>query len=410
MKTKFIQPIIALIILVLLITLTIFLKSTNLRWSLVIGFILGYVINRSSFNFSIGIKQAYLYKNTNLTKAFILLLVFSLLIVFIIKMISNFYNLNLISNISDVNNISILTFIGSFLIGISIIITSNCASGILVDLAKGKIKGLIGVIFFIIGSVVGYISLKSFSKTSFFIKTSTKVFLLNHIGFLTTLICSLLVLFILYLIVKKYEHEYQIQNFNLKINDDKLINNSSKKLFSYQTYYKLFVKNWSFITASILISICASFILVINNKTWGVSRPFLIFFTYLCSVFKINLSNQMFADFIKITNNGLLNDSSTLINIGFFIGCLVCCLLANKFKCEFKINKKELFYFTIGGFLLGFGSGLANGCSVGGMYSKISTFDLSGWVFLIGMIIGIFVGIKIFIKKHNIKSQQTIVL
>ncbi|WP_434333279.1 hypothetical protein [Mycoplasma capricolum] len=35
------------------------------------------------------------------------------------------------------------------------------------------------------------------------------------------------------------------------------------------------------------------------------------------------------------------------------------------------------------------------------MYSKISTFDLSGWVFLIGMIIGIFIGIKIFIKKQN---------
>ncbi|WP_265493374.1 YeeE/YedE thiosulfate transporter family protein [Mycoplasma mycoides] len=218
------------------------------------------------------------------------------------------------------------------------------------------------------------------------------------------LICSLLILFIFYLIVKKYENKYLKQDFNLKINNnlnDQLINNSSKKLFSYKTYYRLFIKNWSFMISSVLISICATLILVINNRTWGVSKPFLTFFVYLCSVLKINLSNDIFDEFIKITNNGLLNDSSTLINISLFIGCLVCFLLANKFKFELKINKKEFFYFMFGGFLLGFGASLANGCSVGAMYSKISTFDLSGWVFLIGMIIGIFIGIKIFIKKQN---------
>ncbi|WP_434323534.1 YeeE/YedE thiosulfate transporter family protein [Mycoplasma capricolum] len=59
----------------------------------------------------------------------------------------------------------------------------------------------------------------------------------------------------------------------------------------------------------------------------------------------------------------------------------------------------------IGGFLLGFGASLTNGCSVGAMYSKISTFDLSWWVFLVGMIIGLFIGIKIFIKKQNNVNQ-----
>ncbi|QVK02319.1 YeeE/YedE family protein [Mycoplasma mycoides subsp. capri] len=371
MKTKWIQPLIALFCIVLLSILTIFLKSTNLRLSLIIGFILGYVISRSSFDFSLGIKQAYLYKNTSLTKAFILLLALSMIIVFILKIVFDFYNINLISNISNTNDISILTLVGSFIIGFCIIITSNCASGILVDLAKGKLKGLIGVIFFIIGSVIGYISLKLFSKTNLFIKTSSKVFLSNNIYYLTILICSLLILFVFYLIVKKYENKYLKQDFNLKINNnlnDQLINNSSKKLFSYKNYYRLFIKNWSFMISSVL---------------------------------KINLSNDIFDEFIKITNNGLLNDSSTLINISLFIGCLVCFLLANKFKFELKINKKEFFCFIIGGFLLGFRASLANGCSVGAMYSKINTFDLSGWVFLIGMIIGIFIGIKIFIKKQN---------
>ncbi|CEA11995.1 YeeE/YedE thiosulfate transporter family protein [Mycoplasma capricolum] len=199
--------------------------------SLIIGFILGYIISRSSFDFSTGIKQVYLYKNTNLTKAFMLLLALNMIIVFILKIIFNFYNINLISNISNTNDISILTLVGSFIIGIYIIITSNCASGILFDLAKGKLKGLIRVIFFIIGSVIGYIVLISFNKTNLFTKFSTKIFLPNYLSYLTSLICSLLILFIFYLIVIKYEHRYQKQNFNLKINnniDNRLVNSSSK--------------------------------------------------------------------------------------------------------------------------------------------------------------------------------------
>ncbi|WP_434335640.1 hypothetical protein V2P56_02520 [Mycoplasma capricolum subsp. capricolum] len=64
----------------------------------------------------------------------------SILIVFSLKIIFNFYNLNLISNVSNVNDIGILTLISSFIIGISIIITSNCVLRILVDLSKVKLK------------------------------------------------------------------------------------------------------------------------------------------------------------------------------------------------------------------------------------------------------------------------------
>ncbi|MFW6267324.1 MAG: YeeE/YedE thiosulfate transporter family protein, partial [Halanaerobium sp.] len=37
---------------------------------------------------------------------------------------------------------------------------------------------------------------------------------------------------------------------------------------------------------------------------------------------------------------------------------------------------------------MGFGTRVAQGCNVGALYTPISNFSLSGWVFLIFMIIG----------------------
>jgi hypothetical protein len=44
--------------------------------------------------------------------------------------------------------------------------------------------------------------------------------------------------------------------------------------------------------------------------------------------------------------------------------------------------------YSLGGLTMGFGTRLAQGCNVGALFTPISNFSLSGWVFLIFMIIG----------------------
>jgi uncharacterized membrane protein YedE/YeeE len=44
--------------------------------------------------------------------------------------------------------------------------------------------------------------------------------------------------------------------------------------------------------------------------------------------------------------------------------------------------------YSLGGLTMGFGTRIAQGCNVGALYTPISNFSLSGWVFLIFMIIG----------------------
>ncbi|WP_243103841.1 YeeE/YedE thiosulfate transporter family protein [Clostridium sp. JN-1] len=49
---------------------------------------------------------------------------------------------------------------------------------------------------------------------------------------------------------------------------------------------------------------------------------------------------------------------------------------------------REVLLFALGGATMGLGTRFANGCNVGALYTPIANFSLSGWVFLIFMVIG----------------------
>jgi len=57
-----------------------------------------------------------------------------------------------------------------------------------------------------------------------------------------------------------------------------------------------------------------------------------------------------------------------------------------------KISLRGLIIFAIGGFMMGFGTRLSNGCNVGALYTPIAQFSLSGWFYLIVVATGGFIG------------------
>ena len=50
---------------------------------------------------------------------------------------------------------------------------------------------------------------------------------------------------------------------------------------------------------------------------------------------------------------------------------------------------------------MGFGTRLANGCNVGALYTPIANFSLSGWIFLIFLVLGGVIGNTV-AKRANI--------
>ena len=58
-------------------------------------------------------------------------------------------------------------------------------------------------------------------------------------------------------------------------------------------------------------------------------------------------------------------------------------------------------FYALGGLCMGFGTRLANGCNVGALYTPIANFSLSGWIFLIFLVLGGVIGNTV-AKRANI--------
>lgn len=85
----------------------------------------------------------------------------------------------------------------------------------------------------------------------------------------------------------------------------------------------------------------------------------------------------------------------TLANLGLFAGALVAALLAQEFKL--RVPRKPIRYAQSlgGGLLMGYGAGIAVGCTVGAFFSAIPSLAANGWLFAAALAGGAYLGTKV---------------
>jgi hypothetical protein len=88
-----------------------------------------------------------------------------------------------------------------------------------------------------------------------------------------------------------------------------------------------------------------------------------------------------------------LTSSSSVLAIGLLWGALAAALMARQFSIRVA-PRWELAKGAAGGIFLGVGAALAGGCNVGGFYSSIGAFSLSGFSMMFGLLLGAYAGLK----------------
>lgn len=107
--------------------------------------------------------------------------------------------------------------------------------------------------------------------------------------------------------------------------------------------------------------------------------------------------NSMDSIFFGLDNglpNPLLN-APGFMSIGIILGAAIMALARREFKWKFP-SWETAFFAIAGGTLMGIGARLAMGCNIGAFFATVTNGDPSGWVFLAGMIIGAYAGVKVF--------------
>ena len=87
-----------------------------------------------------------------------------------------------------------------------------------------------------------------------------------------------------------------------------------------------------------------------------------------------------------------------MINGGIILGAMLSALLSGDFKLRWIKQKKQYLQIISGGILMGYGAGLASGCTIGGFFSAVPSLGINGFVFGGAIAAGAYIGVKIVSK------------
>lgn len=384
-------------LLALLIILAYFnIKNIELFYRVLIGLSFGYVLSRASIGFAGGVNR--------LSRTGSAMLPSSLMFMFFVTAVftSFFIYENEIAYKLNIYPINLGLIIGGLMFGFGMAFSSCCATGSLTDLASGFSRALVSVSFLSIGVFFGF----SVQKTSPLVTeswiSSTRGELFQGGVFLPDLfkfdgfngyLGAIILTAILAYIVTKLAHKYE-KNYN-KHQSVSATNETEDKSTIFEL---LFIKPWNMKISTVIIALLFASLLWLYDKGWSASGAFGLWFAKVLILFGIDATS--IADYthrpLEFFTTPLLEHGTSVQNISIMLGAVFYLLIAgmftNKFKAGLKITFKDFIMYATGAFMMGFGTRLSNGCNVGALYTPIAELSLSGWIYLIVMVVGGFSG------------------
>ena len=418
------QPIAGVILLVVLIVFGVTALKPLIALRLVIGLAFGYVLSRAITGFAGSVNRACRTGSTQLmrTLAFMFFIT-SIVVAGFAYRDENFAALDLWINPVNLGLIS-----GAAIFGFGMSLSSCCASGVMQDLAMASPRAIITLIFFGIGVFVGFplqysqawieksliSSERGLQKGGgFYFPDLFKWDGFN--GYLGAIILTGILCLIVYKVSMWYEAKQKASGrytgvgteaFQVSPEDYDI---SKVKFFSKDTYYHFFVKPFTLKEGAIGLTLLFTLLLALFKSEWGASTPYGLWVARV--LIRFGVDPEKIVIFANTTMGGafetpLLEQAVSVQDLGICLGAVIYMLLAGDFINSVReargITLKEVFWYIVGGFTMGFGTRLAQGCNAGALYSPIAAFSLSGWVFLPFMVLGGIVGNRVY-KKTGIR-------
>jgi uncharacterized membrane protein YedE/YeeE len=265
--------------------------------------------------------------------------------------------------------ISWVLILGSFSFGFGMAIAGSCISAQLYRLGEGLLSAIIAFIGIIIGFILAFLSWNFLYLKA--IQQAPLIWFPHYFGYKGSVVLQISLLIILALLLFKFHKKQKEKNNTMQ-------------------WWKI---KWPTYVGGILIALIAT-IAFLRVTPLGVTAE----------IGSIARTSAGYFNILPIRLEGLdiLRGCMTIIketfwsNNGLFIfGLVLGSFALATFSGDFKIQIpkiKESIRSFVGGTLMGFGSMIALGCTVGTLLSGIMAASLSGWIFLLFCGTGLYLG------------------
>jgi uncharacterized membrane protein YedE/YeeE len=256
--------------------------------------------------------------------------------------------------------------VGAFVFGIGMQLANGCGSGTLYTVGGGSGRMLIALLFFVIGSVFGSLSLPAFLALG----GVDPVLASDYLGAWGGLAVTLASISVAAL----------------------LIGTVARKRGAN------FMPSRDYVIGGISIGILCIVVFAAGGHPWSVTFGYTVWGAKAATALGFDLSHAEFWQWPGPKHalaESVLSDTSSLTDFGMLFGAMAAAAAAKPFAASPWPPAKSLLAAGIGGLLMGWGARLGFGCNIGAFVGGVASGSLHGWIWFLAAMPGCLIGIRL---------------
>ena len=357
------------------------------------GMAFGFVLQRSRFCFASAFRDLFLLRDGRVMKG--ILVGMAVATVGFTLVMSNLLpnaRLAVVAPEAHVSPLGLALVVGGLTFGLGMVLAGGCVSGSMYRMAEGYLGSWVAFVGIMTGLVVAAHTWNWWWRVD--IGQAPRLWLPNLAGYGGAVAATLLALAAVYVFVLWWE-----SRGGLVIPLTPAVESPTESLSDQlrQTFQAVFVRGWPAITGGVALGTLGVFLYAYEHP-WRITGEIAAWGSALAAQVGLAppplLGVETLAGCTLTGAQGGFFNHMTLANLGLFAGALVAALLAHEFKLRVPRKKVRYAQSLGGGVLMGYGSGLAIGCTVGAFFSAVPSLALNGWLFALALAGGAFLGTK----------------
>lgn len=358
-----------------------------------LGLTFGFILQRSRFCFASAFRDLFLLQQSRTLRAILVgMAVATLGFGLIMSNLAPHPLLGILPADAHVVPLGWHTVLGGILFGLGMVIAGGCVSGSLYRMGEGYVASWVAM-----GGILA--GLWAASRTwnwwwQVHISQQSTVWLPRYLGYGGAIALTLLALIALYLLALWWEARSGV----LFPEPSAAASGASFRARLHDLYRTVFVRAWPITVAGLGLGALNVFSYAYRHPL-GVTGELARWADALAGVVGLSAGPLLGADQLSgctlAPESGGLLTHGLMLDGGLVFGALLAALLAGEFKIRLPADRRRYWQSLGGGVLMGYGAGLAVGCTIGAFFSAIPSLALNGWVFGISLAVGAFLGVQV---------------
>ncbi|MCB8819527.1 YeeE/YedE family protein [Microvirga rosea] len=270
---------------------------------------------------------------------------------------------------------------GAFIFGIGMQLGGGCASGTLYTVGGGSTRMLITLAAFVAGSAIGAAHLHWWTA----LPSLPKISIIEVAGPWTGLAIQLAVFAAIAIVTIVFERRRH----------GRLVTAGAAP----RTGLARFLRGpWPLVAGAVALALLNFATLALAGRPWGITSAFALWGSKIAAGLGFQVASWPYWSSPAqqaALNGNILNDVTSVMDIGIVLGALLASALAGRFAPVWRVPLRSAIAAIVGGLLLGYGARLAYGCNIGAYFSGIASGSLHGWVWLVAAFVGNVLGTTI---------------